>query len=181
MTATILEFPKRSPPPAPRADEMRVQLEKNLQEIREHAADPPTSTGGPVPMRRQLDDAIRWTCCAGWLFDHDSSRGQIYNRLRVHFRVSTLSDIPEDRLAEAIGIVESLRRPMMDFLTMVCAMKTAFEFQVMGDGEPWTPWLRRQAKGDVGSRPDWRAIADEIRSRVKVPEVKDLAPTAELG
>ena len=97
---------------------------------------------------------------SNWLLGNDSCRSWIHNRLRTEFNVGRLEDIPARRVDEALAMIADIRAKGFDFLTLVGGMREAFCREVIGAGQPWTPWITRQLGGTqaLPPNPDWQTL-----------------------
>lgn len=94
--------------------------------------------------------------------DTSGCRLHLHNRLKVHFNVHSIDEIPEEQLPAAIALLEKIREDAREFSIMMYELNFAFRREVVGGGEPWIPWIKRSLGRDVSSRPDWRALAREV-------------------
>lgn len=108
--------------------------------------------------RDQMHRAIQ-NITSNWLMN-DSCRTWIHNRLRTEFNVCRLEDIPARRVDEALALIADIKASGSNFLTLVCGMREAFCHEVIGAGQPWTPWITRQLGGAkaLPPNPDWQAL-----------------------
>ncbi|RUR34472.1 phage antirepressor N-terminal domain-containing protein [Vreelandella nanhaiensis] len=87
----------------------------------------------------------------------------VNNRLKVHFHLREVSDLPAEQFDEAMSMLEEQYQATQAFNTALRELCDAFIKEVLNGGEPWTPWIKRQLGGGVlGSRPDWRRLARQI-------------------
>lgn len=116
-----------------------------------------------VDKRKKLQGAVDQVCRS--MHNNSCARQQIQNCLRVRYSVESVDAIPADKLDDAIELVSKMEKAAGEFNRAVYEMRGAFTRKVLGDGEPWTPWVRRKLGRSPGERPDWRALANEIRGR----------------
>lgn len=99
----------------------------------------------------------------------DSAKRAVCNRLRVRFNLRDVEELPAEHFDEAMAMLEEMYRQTHAFQHAVRELGDAFIKDVLNDGEPWTPFIKRKIGAvALGSRPDWRKIARQIASQPSV-------------
>ncbi|MCO7217102.1 ORF6N domain-containing protein [Halomonas sp. OfavH-34-E] len=141
------------------------QLVKGYFRARSEQSQPTTTP--PIPetinhqQRQQLRNAIADLFNNG-LMRSDVGSGQwLYNRLRVEHGLKRIEDLPAQDFTKAMATVESLKPRIAEFLRLESHLRQMFYAEVIGNGEPWTPWIAKHLGGThkLPSKPDWPALA----------------------
>ncbi|MEW8252371.1 MAG: hypothetical protein AB2660_15295 [Candidatus Thiodiazotropha sp.] len=90
----------------------------------------------------------------------------VNNRLKYHFNVSRIEDIPRVWFDEALSIINQAKEEAKEFYWFHKDLLGMFAEKVIRDGIPWVPslrkkWCKKMGK-DLPDRPNWQALAEEI-------------------
>lgn len=107
----------------------------------------------------QLSRALQKAVCSRFL-GGDKYNQWVHNRVRTEFNLRRAEELPPARLPEALAMLEDLHQKAWTFTSLMNGICDAYARDVIGAGQPWTPWVARQIGGAhlVPSNPDWRAI-----------------------
>lgn len=108
---------------------------------------------------RQLSLAAQ-RASANWFLSGDATNQWIHNRLRTEFNIRQIADLPPSKLPEALAILKDIEAKASLLCTIAIGLRDAFQRDIIGGGDPWTPWVARQLGGAhmVPERPDWKAL-----------------------
>lgn len=108
---------------------------------------------------RQLSLAAQ-RASANWFLSGDATNQWLHNRLRTEFNIRQIADLPPSKLPEALAILKDIEAKASVLCTIAIGLRDAFHRDIIGAGDPWTPWVARQLGGAhmVPERPDWKAL-----------------------
>lgn len=111
----------------------------------------------------QLSRALQKAVCSRFL-GGDKYNQWVHNRVRTEFNLRRAEELPPARLPEALAMLEDLHQKAWTFTSLMNGICDAYARDVIGAGQPWTPWVARQIGGAhlVPSNPDWRAIGASL-------------------
>lgn len=92
-----------------------------------------------------------------------SAKTVVRNRLRVQFHLRNVDELPAEDLPEAMALLEQLYQHTHHYQRVIREITDAFTRDVLGNGEPWTPFIKRHLGiNEIGVRPDWRALSQRL-------------------
>ena len=111
---------------------------------------------------KQLDYAIHRATSSHPLREA-SAKSVVRNRLRVQFNLRSVNELPAEHLPDALALLDELYRVSHAYQAAVREMTDAFTRDVLGGGEPWTPFIKRHLGiKQIGVHPDWRALSQRL-------------------
>lgn len=108
---------------------------------------------------------------SGWLWS-ESTQQHIHNKIRVLTNVHRLDTIPADQFDDMMTGLDDLNASMQLFMELMIEMRETFKQQIIIDGAPWTPDIKRKWKKQytesLPERPDWVAIQQKMNEQQKI-------------
>lgn len=111
--------------------------------------------------RQQIADAIHALFRNGVMENDVGSSQWLYNRIRVKYSLRRIEDLPAEHFPEVMDMISAQMPKVMELLQLVSNLKRSFYSDVIGNGEPWTPWIARHIGGKhkLPRDPDWPQLA----------------------
>lgn len=93
-----------------------------------------------------------------------TGHNRTYNRLRIRYNLRRIDDLPAEHFDEAMASIRAKIPEVKRFIELKNRLFHSFHAEVIGEGEPLTAWLARQAGGaqHIPAKPDWKAISYQI-------------------
>jgi hypothetical protein len=86
--------------------------------------------------------------------------------LRVDHRIKHIADLPAAEFDRAMARVAEIGAMNMAFLRWISEVKHAFLIDYVEAGAPWTLWVDREWKKQMGTalppRPDWLEVQKQL-------------------
>lgn len=78
---------------------------------------------------------------SSWALGPDS-KNWIYNHMRVVFSVARFEDVPDDQFELVMQLLASKAEARKEFIYFIMEVRSWFEKEVLGGGQPWTPAIK---------------------------------------
>lgn len=126
--------------PLPKADKLTVQQEIAIKRL-----------------VREIESCFHYTGAAS---------GAVWNALRVRFNLQTFADLQSSQYAQVITMLEPIHSQAERYQDWKHAAELTVIDQVIGQGLPWTPYLKkelaRKLKESLPNCPNWLEIAERL-------------------
>lgn len=124
------------------------------------------------PVREQLSQE-QWSqlsramqnAVAGWFLNNEAGMQWVHNRMRTEFNIRRIEELPPERLSSALVLLADLGQKASEMTGFIMELRSAYYRDVIGGGDPWTPWIARKLGGAkmVPSNPDWKALGQVLQ------------------
>ena len=99
-----------------------------------------------------------------------------FNRLRLAHRLHNIADLPAADFERALATVGEIAAMNLAFVIWVGELKKVYLAEYVEAGGPWTLWLKREWKKQMGTalppRPDWLAIQEQLKLAQRAGEAQ---------